>query len=264
MVGDVRDADAVASAVRGADVVVHLAAFLSVFESFLRPGDCFEINVQGTLNVAEGAARAGVRRLVCASSSAVYGAGTGEPLAEGACPLPESPYAVSKLEDEHILAWFGRRRGLASVAFRYFNVYGPRQNADSDYSAVIPLFLQKSFRGLPLTIYGDGLQTRDFVHVSDVAAANAAAVKSACSGVFNVGTGDETTILDLARAITDLARSQGQWTFAPARAGDVRASTASLARIVEALDWRPRRGLREGLVDCADWWRKGSIEETEA
>ena len=164
---DVRDAAAVEAAVVGCDAVVHLAAFTSVPESFERFGDCYGANVRGTYNVLRTCADAGVRKLVFASSSAVYAELPEAPKSEADCPDPISPYAVSKLEGEHLLELFTDLHGLPSVALRFFNVYGPRQPADSAYAAAVPIFIERGLRGETLTVYGDGRQTRDFVFVGD-------------------------------------------------------------------------------------------------
>lgn len=253
--GDVRDHELVERCVQGQDAVIHLAAFLSVPDSFSGATECFEVNVHGTLNVVEAVAAGGKGRVVFASSSAVYAEAPDVPKAETICPEPASPYAVSKLEGEHVLEWYWKRRGLEYVAFRYFNVYGPRQEADSDYAAVIPKFIERSLRGEALTIYGDGRQTRDFVFIQEVVAANVLAVQGAGQGIYNVGTGIATPILSLAECIIDLARSTSAYMFAPRPPGDILSSTADVGQIAKDLGWNPEWTLPQGLQETIRWWR---------
>lgn len=252
---DVRDGDRLSAAVRGRDAVVHLAAYTSVPESFREADLCFEVNVEGTLNVLDAAARAGVPKVVFASSSAVYADEPEGPKPETMCPGPCSPYAVSKLEGEHLLAWFRRRRGLHTTALRFFNVYGPRQDARSDYAAVIPIFIERALAGETLTIYGDGQQTRDFIYAQDVADAVLASLRSPCCGVLNVGAGRAVRVLDLAGQILALTGSQGGYTFADRRPGDVASSTADISAIARDLGWIPRTGLEQGLSQTLTWFR---------
>jgi len=188
--GDVRDGELVDHYVQDQDVVVHLAAFTSVPESFERPSECFEVNVHGTLNIIESVVRCNVRNLVFASSSAVYSEEPRIPKDESMCPGPSSPYAVSKLEGEHVSEWYHRRNGLHYIALRYFNVYGPDQVADSDYAAVVPIFIDLALSGKPLIIHGDGRQTRDFVYIEDVAEANVVAALSRAGGRVQCGDGE--------------------------------------------------------------------------
>jgi UDP-glucose 4-epimerase len=253
---DVCDAEALDGAADGAEVVVHLAAFTSVPESFERFRECYHTNVLGTFNVLEACVRHRVRKLVFASSSAVYAELPDAPKAEDDCPEPFSPYAVSKLEGEHLLEIYGRAHGLAWVAMRFFNVYGPRQPADSAYAAAVPIFMQRGLRGEPLTIYGDGHQTRDFVFVGDVAAAVFQAAQSAETGVYNVGTGQPVEVLELANTIVKLTGGTGSHRFEALRPGDVRSSTADVTRIEKVLGWRPADSLEQGLRETLEWYRQ--------
>jgi UDP-glucose 4-epimerase len=253
---DVREAAAVDAAVAGCGIVVHLAAFTSVPESFERHTDCFRTNVLGTANVVRACVRHRVRKLAFASSSAVYGELQDAPKSEAECPQPTSPYGISKLEGEHLLAAAGELDGLASAALRFFNVYGPRQAADSAYAAAVPIFLERALRGEPLTIYGDGLQTRDFVFAADVADAVFRAASGPATGVFNVGTGEGLAILRLADAVVALVASRQPHRFAPRRAGDVRSSTAELSHTRDALGWAAARSLEQGLAETLSWWRE--------
>ncbi|MBW2273632.1 MAG: NAD-dependent epimerase/dehydratase family protein [Deltaproteobacteria bacterium] len=253
---DVRDPAAVAAAVAGCEAVVHLAAFTSVPESFECFADCYRVNVLGTYNVLRACADAGVRKLVFASSSAVYAELPDAPKSEADCPDPISPYAVSKLEGEHLLELFGEIHGVASVALRFFNVYGPRQPADSAYAAAVPIFMERGLRGEPLTVYGDGRQTRDFVFVGDVAEAVYEAARSDGTGVFNVGTGTEIQILELADLISELTGRAAEHRFEPLRPGDLRSSTADIGHMRAGLGWSSRRGLQDGLLETLKWYRE--------
>jgi UDP-glucose 4-epimerase len=251
--GDVRDHALVDRCVQGQDAVLHLAAFTSVPESVGRATECFEVNVHGTLNVLEAVATGGKGRVVFASSSAVYAEEPDAPKVETMCPEPASPYAVSKLEGEHLLDWYYRRRGVPYTAFRYFNVYGPRQEENSDYAAVIPKFITRSLRNETLTIHGDGRQTRDFVFIEDVVAANLLAVQGTRPGVYNVGTGTASTILWLAKRVNGLAGSTSGYAFAPRPPGDILSSTADVGLISHHLGWRPAWTLERGLEQTLAW-----------
>jgi UDP-glucose 4-epimerase len=252
---DVRDAAAVNQAANDVHFVAHLAAFVSLPASFERHGDCYETNVQGTFNVLEACRANAVEKLVFASSSAVYQEEPAEPKAESECPNPVSPYATSKLEGEHLLAAFGAHHGLASVAFRFFNVYGPRQPADSAYAAAVPIFIERGLRNKAAKINGDGSQTRDFVFVEDVANAVVTACQSESTGVYNVGTGTPTPILELANTIAKVTGVDGDPEFGERRQGDLRASTADTTRIRNDLGWSPSFTLEEGLRETLAWYR---------
>jgi len=253
---DVADAAAVDSAVAGSEIVVHLAAFTSVPESFARHADCYRTNVFGTNLLIRACVRHGVRKLVFASSSAVYAELPDAPKSETECPGPGSPYGVSKLAGEHLLGAAAEIDGLASMALRFFNVYGPRQPANSAYAAAVPIFLERALRGEALTIYGDGRQTRDFVFVADVADAVLRAALSPATGVANLGTGLAQEILGLADAVAELAGHHVPHRFAPSRAGDVRASCADAARARQLLGWSGGRPLAEGLAATLAWYRE--------
>jgi UDP-glucose 4-epimerase len=251
---DIRDPVAVREAVAGVDVVLHFAAFTSVPESFERESECLDTNVAGTRNLLAACAHHGVRKLVLASTSALYGELPDVPKAESEPPQPGSPYAASKLEGERLLEEFAAA-GVPSTALRFFNVYGPRQAADSAYAAAVPIFTQLGLRGETFTIYGDGRQTRDFVFVSDVAEAVLRAAESPQTGVYNVGTGRGVEVLDLANTIAGLTGGPLNHRFAPRRPGDVRSSTAVITRIAEALRWSPAFSLEQGLSDTVEWHR---------
>jgi UDP-glucose 4-epimerase len=259
---DVCKAEDVSGILKGADCVVHLAAFTSVPDSFECFQECYHTNVEGTYNVLEACVEHDVHKLVFASSSAVYAELPDAPKSEDDCPEPISPYAVSKLEGEHLLRLFQKKHGLATVAFRFFNVYGPRQAADSAYAAAVPIFMQKSIQQQSFTIYGDGQQTRDFVFVRDVAKAIYQATISETTGVFNVGTGRAIEIIELARTITQLCEVDFEPVFEPLRPGDVRSSTADVTKIQRALTWTPAHSLEQGLLDTFEWYKNQETTQT--
>jgi len=230
--GSILDRDSVRQALRGIDYVFHLAAMVSVPESVQQPTECAEINSRGTLIVLEEAARAGVKKLAFSSSAAVYGNNPVATKVETLPPEPASPYAASKLEGEWLCDRFTREGRLDTVSLRYFNVFGPRQNPRSAYAAAVPAFIEHALLNEPLTIYGDGEQTRDFVSVSTVAAANIfLATQAAVTGVFNVAGGRAITINQLARQICELAGSRSTIRHAAGRAGDIKHSRADIGRL---------------------------------
>jgi UDP-glucose 4-epimerase len=246
--GSVLDADAVKRAVEGVDYVFHLAALISVPESMAKPRECVDINVTGLLNVLEAAASAGARKLVLASSAAIYGNNPTVPKVETMLPEPKSPYAITKLDGEYYNAMFTSEGRLETASMRFFNVFGPRQDPNSAYAAAVPIFIRKSLVGEPLTIYGDGGQTRDFIYVKDIVAALVfAATTPGITGPFNVGYGTSTTINDIARAIIAEAGSRSEIRYKPERAGDVRHSLASVERLLIA-GFQPVSNLRDGLA----------------
>jgi nucleoside-diphosphate-sugar epimerase len=255
--GDVRDADLVRSALRGAHGVFHEAAQVSVPASVRDPVLSYGINVLGTLNVLEAARAQGVRKLVFAASSAAYGDDPELPKVESMAPRPLSPYASGKLAGEALLAVWGRCYGLETVALRYFNVYGPGQADDSPYSGVIALFARAVLERRVPTIFGDGEQSRDFVFVEDVVAANLLAMDRTLEpgAVLNVGTGDSVTINELYRRLASLAGFEEEPRRAPARAGDVPHSRSSIDRARAWLGFEPRIALEEGLRRTLEWYR---------
>ena len=255
--GDLRDFDAVRRAVAGVEVVFHQAALASVQRSVDDPMTTNAVNVTGTLHVLMAARDAGVRRVVFASSSSVYGDTPTLPKVETQAPQPLSPYAVSKLAGEQYCMAFSVVYGLPSIALRYFNVFGPRQDPHSEYAAVIPRFIDRMVRGLPPIIYGDGLQSRDFTYIENVVDANLAAADApaSCSTVFNVGAGERTSLLDLAAQINHVLGCRLTPEHHPPRAGDVRHSLASIEAIGQTLGYAPRITLAEGLARTIEWFR---------
>jgi nucleoside-diphosphate-sugar epimerase len=253
--GDLRDQAIVQEAVRGVDVIFHEAAFVSVPASIDDPGRCFGVNCTGTLMLLEAARAAAVRRVVLASSAAVYGDSKELPLTENTTARPLSPYAASKLVDEIYAASYTQALGLEVCALRYFNVFGPRQQPDTPYAAAVPIFIRRLLQNEPPTIFGDGGQTRDLIFVRDVVRANlAAAVHPAAAGdVFNVCTGRKTRILDLVEALRELIPNAPAPVFGPARAGDIYESTGSPAKAKQLLGFEADTTLLAGLKETVEW-----------
>ncbi len=247
--GDLRDTSAVARAVAGVDVILHHAAVPSVQRSVRDPQTTNEVNVTGTLNLLLAARDAGVKRLVFASSSSVYGDTPTLPKIETMPTDPLSPYAVSKLAGERYCMVFSSIYGLPAIALRYFNVFGPRQDPHSDYAAVIPRFITSMLRGASPMIYGDGLQSRDFTYVANVVAANLLAAEAAphISGTFNVAGGERITLLDLVAQLNTLLGSTITPLHEAARAGDVKHSQAAISSIHATLGFAPVVPFAEGL-----------------
>jgi UDP-glucose 4-epimerase len=230
--GSVADINKVKQAVAGVDYIFHLAAMISVPESMDKPNECVEINTNGTLNVLRAAADAGVKKLVFSSSAAIYGDNPTVPKKEIMFPEPKSPYAVTKLDGEYYCKMFSTENWLKTASLRYFNVFGPRQDPKSQYAAAVPIFIYKAVRNETITIFGDGSQTRDFIYVKDIAAANAhLATKSDYCGLCNAAYGNSITILELAKKIIALTNSKSQIKFAEKRAGDVKDSLADVTNL---------------------------------
>ena len=241
------DRAAVRRAMTGVDFVFHLAAMISVPESMSKPVECNQINTAGTLVVLEEAARAKVKKLVFSSSAAIYGDNPVVPKIETMPPEPKSPYAITKLAGEFFCKMFSDEGRLPATCLRYFNVFGPRQNPKSQYAAAVPIFVHRALKNEPLAIYGDGRQTRDFIFVKDIVAANDFfATGSDATGVFNVAGGKKTAIRDLASKICALTGSSSKIKFAPPRPGDVKHSLASIDRL-RAAGFAPRCNFNDGL-----------------
>jgi UDP-glucose 4-epimerase len=257
--GDVSQADDVIEAIAGCDVVFHQAALGSVPRSVARPLDTDRANVHGTLTVLSAAKDAGVRRVVLASSSSVYGGADQVPTPESAPMRPRSPYAVTKLAGEHYARVFWELHGLETVCLRYFNVFGPRQRPDTQYAAVIPLFVEALLAGEAPVVHGDGHQSRDFTYVADTVAANLLAAEApaeACAGrAFNIARGRPASLLDLLAALTAELGVEVAPVHAPARAGDVRHSHADIAEARSRLGFEPSVSLEDGLARTLAWFR---------
>ena len=255
--GDIRDASRVGEAVRGIDILFHEAAFVSVAQSMEEPQECFDVNIAGTSLLFDAARRAGVRRGVIASSAAVYGEAEAFPLVEETPLQPKSPYAVSKRVDEMYAELFTNSFGFEVVALRYFNVYGPRQRPDSMYAAAVPIFFRRLLDGKPVTIFGDGGQTRDLVNVRDVVRANLIASEhpNAAGKIFNICTGVETRLLDLLEVLFDLFPKVPEPEFAAPRAGDLYRSIGSPQKAKEVIGFEAQVTLEGGLKEVAEWMR---------
>jgi nucleoside-diphosphate-sugar epimerase len=256
--GDLRDEALIGEAVRGVEVVFHQAAVPSVPRSVAEPLRTNEVNVTGTLRLLEAARQAGVRRLVFAASSSAYGDTPELPKVETMPANPRSPYALQKYAGEAYCRLYTSLYGLETVALRYFNVFGPRQDPESAYAAVIPKFVTACLEGRAPRIYGDGEQTRDFTFVSDVAHANllAASAEGAVGHVINVAGGARTSLNRLLEHVKELTGSRVEAVYEAARAGDVRDSLADLRRAEELLGYRPSVDVKQGLVETIDYFRK--------
>jgi UDP-glucose 4-epimerase len=253
--GSITDRELVDRAVQGVDYVFHLAALVSVPESMAKPAECVDINVKGLLNVLEASAQAGVKKLVFASSAAIYGDNPTVPKVESMLPEPKSPYAITKLDGEYYLGMFTGQGRLETAAIRFFNVFGPRQDPKGAYAAAVPIFIESAVRDGPITIFGDGEQTRDFIYVKDIVGAlTFAAQTPGVTGVFNAGYGGQITINQLAREIISAAGSSSAVRHAPARAGDVKHSRASAAKL-RSVGWTPQHTLPEGLAATLDFFK---------
>jgi UDP-glucose 4-epimerase len=247
--GTITDTKAVEAAVQGVERIVHLAALPSVQRSVEDPLSSHAVCATGTLNILDAARRSGLRRLVYAASSSAYGDIPGTVRSEDDAVSPMSPYAAAKLAGEHYCQCFHTVYGLETVRLRFFNIFGPRQDARSPYSGVIALFVAAMARGEPPTVYGDGLQSRDFTYVANAvqAVVRAADAPSAAGKVYNVGNGVSTSVLDLVHHLNQLLGAQIQPRFAPPRSGDVRNSQADISRARRDLDYDPQVSFAEGL-----------------
>lgn len=261
--GDIRDLDALRSASKGVDTLFHHAAISSAPRSLQDPVGTLDINVRGAQNALEAARLTGVRRVVIASSAAVYGAATEMPLRESMLPRPISPYGAHKLMCEHLCSVYSHVFDLEAVALRYFNVYGPRQDPNSDYAGVITRFAARLRAGEAPVIFGDGEQTRDYVYVGDVVRANllAAASEAAVGSVFNIGSGERTSLNTLLRVMGEVMNVPVAPERTPARTGDIRHSVASITRAGELLGYAPQVTLREGLASLLE--RRGDDEDDQ-
>jgi nucleoside-diphosphate-sugar epimerase len=258
--GDIRDPETCARAVKDMDHVLHEAALASVVRSVEDPLLTNAINVTGTLNLLLAARDAGVKSIVLASSSAVYGDDPAMPKVEGREGRPLSPYAVSKFVDEKYAQAFHALYGMNTVALRYFNVFGPRQDPFSHYAAVIPLFITKILRGERPIVYGDGEQSRDFIFVENVVRANIEAAGSAASAgeVLNVASGDGLTVNGLLVAVNEILGTRLEAIHADARPGDIRHSTADVSKSRRVLGFEPPVSFLDGLRETAAWYKTRS------
>jgi len=263
--GDVGDPGDAAGAAAGVEVVYHLAALPSVARSVADPRASHRANVEGTLNMLLGARDGGVRRLVYASSSSVYGDTPTLPKHEEMPVSPRSPYAAAKLAGEAYCRAFSQVYPLETVCLRFFNVFGPRQDPASQYAAVVPRFITRMLAGAPAEITGDGRQTRDFTFVDNAVQAcrlAAAAGPEAVGEAMNVGCGDRLSVVGLVELINDLLEEPVEPAFVPARAGDVRDSQAAAAKAERLIGYRPRVPVREGVAATLEWFAANTIKES--
>ncbi len=257
--GDLRDPKAVAHAVHGVRFVLHLGAIPSVIRSVEDPRTTSDANIMGTVNLLIAARDAGVRRVVFSSSSSVYGDTPTLPKHEAMPPSPLSPYAVHKITGEYFCTIFWKLYGLETVSLRYFNVFGPRQDPQSQYAAVIPRFITAILKDQAPTIYGDGKQTRDFSHVDNIIEANLLACqapKEAVGQAFNIACGGRVSLLDLVETINKILGKNIQPKFDPPRPGDILHSQADISKAENLLGWRPKVNFREGIEKAVAWYQR--------
>jgi len=255
--GDLRDVDALKKALDGVRYVFHLGALPSVVRSVNDPLPTHQVNITGTLNLLLAARDAGVERVVFSSSSSVYGNTPVLPKQEDMHPMPLSPYAISKLTGEHYMRVFHELYGLKTFCLRYFNVFGPRQDPQSQYAAVIPLFMDALRNDRSPVIYGDGEQTRDFTFIENVVRGNLCcrtAPDKAAGGVYNLACGDRASVNDLALGLAKALGKDIKPTYDPPRPGDVRDSQADNTRARENLNWAPSVNFEEGLQQTVEWF----------
>ncbi len=249
MQGDIREQRLVSEAAHGMQAIVHLAAVASVQASVDDPTATHATNFDGTLNLLEAARQENIRRFLYASSAAVYGDNTRLPLVEDEVLSPLSPYAADKLAGEYYLRFYHAKFGIETTAFRFFNIFGPRQDPSSPYSGVISIFIERVSRGEPVTVFGDGRQTRDFVYVGDLVKllAQALAVAQTAGQVINVGRGKQCSLLALLEALEKLTGKPVERRFAAARLGDIVHSCADITRLVRLLGKAPETDIVTGL-----------------
>ncbi|MFA4826202.1 MAG: SDR family oxidoreductase [Methanoregula sp.] len=253
--GSITDPATLKTACESVDGIFHEAAIASVARSVNNPVATNEANISGTLNVLVAARDAGVKKVLFASSSSVYGDTPTLPKRESMCPSPKSPYAVSKHAGEEYLRVFSELYGLKTLSFRYFNVFGPRQDPKSDYAAVIPKFITRILAHERPIIYGDGTQTRDFTYVKDVAAANVRAMESSAEGVCNIAYGQQIDLNSLANMIMNLTGIETSPVYEPARPGDIHDSLADSTRAREAFGYSPAYTVKTGLQETVQWYK---------
>ena len=249
--GDVADAALVAKVMDGCSAVVHLAAVASVQASVDDPVRTHQSNFIGTLNVCEAMRKAGIKRVVFASSAAVYGNnGEGESIVEDTPKAPLTPYASDKLSSEYYLDFYRRQHGLEPIIFRFFNIYGPRQDPSSPYSGVISIFSERVEKGLPITIFGDGEQTRDFVYVGDLVKILLQAIEAPDveEGAINVGLNKAASIKQMLEALREVVGQLPVISYVPARPGDIRHSRADNSRLLQRFSLGQTTPMSEGLA----------------
>ena len=258
MQGSITDPEILKDTFKNADGIFHQAAIPSVPRSIKDPVATNDANVNGTIAVLVAAKECGVKKVVYASSSSVYGDTPTLPKTEGMLPNPKSPYAVSKLAGEYYCRIFSEVYGINTVALRYFNVFGPRQDPESQYAAVIPRFITRTLAGQPPIIYGDGTQTRDFTYVKDVVQANVKAMESNAQGVFNVAYNQRISLLSLIDIIAEETGMNVNPVFEPPRPGDIHDSQADISAAQKAFGYTPEYTVRSGLKETITWFRRNA------
>jgi len=253
--GSITDLPLLKDAFRGADGIFHLAAIASVARSVDDPAATHATNLTGTLNVLLAARDSGVRKVVFSSSSAVYGDEPTLPKREDMLSVPLSPYAVSKLAGEYYCKVFSELFGVKTVSLRYFNVFGPRQDPQSEYAAVIPKFITRLLNNQPPVIFGDGKQTRDFVYVKDVVQANLLAMQSSATGTFNIGSGECIDLTTLAGTLSDLMNVDLRPVYEEPRSGDIRDSVSDITAAKKGFGYMTCYSLDKGLAETIRWFR---------
>jgi UDP-glucose 4-epimerase len=257
---DLRDAAAIRTACEGIDYILHIGALPSVPLSVAHPEPSHRCNVEGTFNVLEGARAAGVKRIIYAASSSAYGNQPVLPSKESMRPMPISPYAVQKLVGEYYMSSYWQVYGLETVSLRYFNVFGPRQGADSPYSGVLAKFIQQMLEGTRPTIFGTGEQGRDFTYIDNIISANllacAAPAEKVAGRVFNTACGGQYTLKQIYQLLAKLTGFERPPLYAKSRTGDILHSQADISAAAEAFDYRPLVSVEEGLQRTVEWYRE--------
>jgi len=253
--GSITDSELVFKVLPDTSYVHHFAAFVSVPDSIIKPDECYDININGLLNLLDAAKEFGIEKFVYSSSAAVYGDNPETPKTVNTKPMPKSPYAETKLEGENYLKLYQEMSDLNTISLRYFNVFGPKQDPESQYAAAIPNFIKNAIRNEPIIIYGDGNQTRDFIFVEDVVQANIKAISSSnVSGVFNVASGKAITINEIAKIVLEQTKSKSPIIYKDERSGDIKHSLASIELTALELDFSPKYDLIKGLRETIKYF----------
>jgi len=255
--GDIRDEKLVNELVEGANGIFHLAALVSVPESLLKIKECIDINTIGTVNILEAAKNNFGCKVVLSTSAANYGNNPVLPKVETMSPEPMTPYAISKLDGEYYLKMYQDQYNVPTASLRYFNVFGPRQNPKSAYAAAVPIFINKALQNKPITIYGDGLQTRDFIYVKDVVKANILAL-TVGDETYNVALGHSTSVLELAKKIIEITNSKSEIQFLEERPGDIKHSKANPSKFNE-LGFKPDYSIEKALEETIEFYHQELI-----
>jgi UDP-glucose 4-epimerase len=250
--GDIRDEILVEELTKDCETIFHLAALVSVPESLLRTKECIDINTIGTINILESAKKNQNCKVILSSSAANYGDNPVLPKLESMSPEPMTPYAITKLDGEYYLKMYYDQYGVETTSLRYFNVFGPRQNPKSAYAAAVPIFINKALKNESLSIYGDGLQTRDFIYVKDVVRANLLASQKG-NETYNVALGHSTTILELAEKIIEITNSKSKIEFLQERIGDIKHSKADPSKF-NKLGFKPKYSIDEALKETIEFY----------